>query len=302
MKKALLLIMLVSIGLVSFSQKTVGSQEELKHFLRTKTIVMLESNPLLEYNIVMQNTIKKHWDLTEYEFMTYAKEKFKEMRMDTTLSFLTLQNVYYENDKTRAQYQFLTVVIGGDYQFIVHMPDIAQVPLSYLDVEESDYIYKLGVLIRFLQEHIKLTLSDPKLKSGNIIGYYNKNMHSVKNKTLYVLGEELGPNVNSLSKIKKVYPYDVKIVTREEIQQIIDNRDENAILLHKVGPGPENRKARTFKVLISAADAKLYYFDWHMINKKHPDGFLIDDFKKIARKELKEEKKAEKNIEKQKGN
>lgn len=298
MKKLIIFSLLLAFSLISFSQGTVGTPEQLKRFLRTKTIVMLESNYLLEYNLVMQSTIKKHWDLTEYEFETYTKETFDNMRRDTSLSFLVLQNVFFENDKTRAQYQFLTVVLGGEYEFIVQMPDIAQVPISYVDVEESEYIYELGVLIRFLQEHIKLTLANPNLKKGNIINYYNRNMHSVKSKTLYVLADELGPNVNTLKKIKKVYPYNVKIVTDEEVQQAIDNRDENVILLHKVGPGPDNRKARVWKVLIGAADAKLYYFDWHMINKKKPNGFLESDFKNLAKKELKEEKKEAKQEEK----
>jgi hypothetical protein len=291
MKKLILLSLSFLITVLVFSQGTVGTPEQLQRFLRSKTIVMLESNPFLEYNLIMKSTIEKHWDLTEYEFDTYTKDRFNELRLDTTLSFLFLQKVNYENDKTRAQYQFLTVVLGGDYEFIVQMPDIAQVPISYVDVEEEEYIYELGVLIRFLQEHIKLTLNDPSLKKGNIINYYNKNMHSVKSKTLYVMADELGPKVSTLKKIKKVYPFDVKIVTNEEVQAAIDNRDENVILLHKVGPGPDNRKARCFKVLINAADAKLFYFDWHMINDKKPDGFLESDFKKLAKKELKEEKK-----------
>lgn len=293
MKKILVFSLFIGFAAVAFSQGTVGTSEQLQRFLRTKTIVMLESNPFLEYNLIMKSTIEKHWDLTEYEFDTYTKERFEELRYDTTLSFLVLQKVNFENDKTRAIYQFLTVVLGGDYEFIVQMPDIAQVPLSYEDVEESEYIYELGVLIRFLQEHIKLTLNNPDLKKGNIINYYNKNMHSVKSKTLYVLADELGTKVNSLKKIKKVYPYDVKIVTDEEVQQAIDNRDENVILLHKVGPGPKNKKARCWKVLIGASDAKLYYFDWHMISDKKPDGFLESDFKQLAKKELKEEKKQE---------
>jgi len=302
MKKIIVLSIILSFAFSSFSQKTVGTPEQLQRFLRTKTIVMLESNPLLEYNLVMKSTIEKHWDLTEFEFMTYSREEFNELRYDTTLSFLTIQKVFFENDKTRSQYQFLTVVLGGDYDVVVQMPDIAQVPVSYVDVDESEYIFKLGVLIRFLQEHIKLTLENPDLKPLNVINYYNKNMHSVKSKTLYVLKSELGPKVNSLSKIKKVYPYDVKIATQEEILEAIDNYDENVILLHKVGPGPENRKARTWNVLIAAADAKLFYFDWHMINKKKPDGFLEGDFKKLAKKEMKEEKKAEKQQEKEKKN
>jgi hypothetical protein len=59
--------------------------------------------------------------------------------------------------------------------------------------------------------------------------------------------------------------------------------DENAVVLHKVGPEGKKLKARVYKILIGLAEAKFYYFDYHKINAKNPDAFLESDFKKLAR-------------------
>ena len=85
----------------------------------------------------------------------------------------------------------------------------------------------------------------------------------------------------TLKKIQKIYPFDVKIVTKSQVEEAINRYDDDVVLLHKVGPESQNRKARCWKVLIGASDAKLYYFDYHMINDKKPDGFLARDLKKI---------------------
>jgi hypothetical protein len=51
-----------------------------------------------------------------------------------------------------------------------------------------------------------------------------------------------------------------------------------------VGPEITKFKARCYKILIGAADAKFYYFDYHMVDDDTPDGFLAKDFKKLAKK------------------
>ena len=36
-------------------------------------------------------------------------------------------------------------------------------------------------------------------------------------------------------------------------------------------------------ILIGANNARFYYFDYHMINEKNPDGLLAKDLKKIGK-------------------
>ena len=98
-----------------------------------------------------------------------------------------------------------------------------------------------------------------------------------------MLKDELGPNVNTDSKIKKVYPYKFKIATREEIENAIKTENDNVVFLHKIGPEGTKKKARCYNLILGAKDAKLYYFEYHMISSKKPDGFTIKDFKKLAK-------------------
>ena len=36
-------------------------------------------------------------------------------------------------------------------------------------------------------------------------------------------------------------------------------------------------------MIVGAADARLYYFSWHMISDKAKEGMLAKDFKKLAK-------------------
>ena len=129
----------------------------------------------------------------------------------------------------------------------------------------------------------KLIREHPEIVSQNVFKHYNENIQEIKDKTFYVLKEELGPDVNTEAKIKKVYPYKFKLVTAEDIEQAIKDNDPDVVFLHKVGPEGTKIDARCYNVIIGAADANFYYFDYHKISDKSPDGFLSSDFKNLVK-------------------
>lgn len=264
----------------SYSQKEVASQQQIEAFFNTKTYVVTDDNPMSEYNIEIQNCVKRTWKLTEYEFITLPE--FDEKRKDEKCSFLTIDKVYFDKDKTQAQYEFLCLSLGGNYKNITDMPQLCAVPLCYFGVDEENYVYKIGSIINFIQNHVSLTKENPELNRDNIITHYNKNISSIKNKTLYLIEDEMTSDADSEEKIKKVYPYKIKFVTREDVQEAIENENDDVVFLHKVGPEGTKTKARCFKVLLGANDSKLYYFHFHMIDDNNPDGFMLKDFKKLA--------------------
>ena len=119
--------------------------------------------------------------------------------------------------------------------------------------------------------------------SQNVFQYYNDNMADVKGKTLYLVEDEVAYEIASEAKIRAIYPYDVKLVEREEIKELIMAGDENAVFLHKVGPEGKKLDARVYKILIGAADARFYYYDYHKASAKNPDAFLPNDFKRLSK-------------------
>ncbi len=281
MKKTAISFLIANLAISLFSQGYVPSREDINAFFLTKTLVVLPDNPLLEYNYVIKEVMEQEWEITDYDFISFSE--FEEKRFDPKYSFLYMTQVSFEQDKTDARYRFIHLSLGGDYFRMNQMPDIASVPVAYYNVEEEYYGYKLGILVRFIQNHVKLIKEHPEIISANVFKHYNDNIKDIRGKTLYLLENELANEINSAARIKKIYPYKFQIVTKEEIEQAIKERLDNVVFLHKVGPEGTKINARCYKVIIGAGDANFYYFDYHKIDNNSPDGLLASDLKKLAK-------------------
>jgi len=280
MKKFLFLGLSFVVTLLQ-AQSYLPSREDIEAFFHTTTLIVLEDNPMSAFNAIITEVMEQEWNITGFDFI--SEREFDEKRKDPGFSFVYTAEVTFENDKTDARYRFLHLSLGGDYYRLNEMPDIASVPLAYAGVDEDSYSYKLAILVRFMQNHALLIREHPEIVSSNVFNYYNRNMHEIKDKTLYLLSDELAPGLRSESAIRKVYPYAFRLVSMEDIEEAIKNRDPDVVFLHKVGPEGTKLNARSYKVVIGAANANFYYFDYHKISSKKPDGLLESDFKQMGR-------------------
>jgi len=282
MKKLFFLIaVVIPLSDIIAQREYLPDESDLEHFYKTKTYIVLSDNPLSEYNFEIQDAVNKYWNITEFEFLKF--KDFEEKSKDINGSFLYTAAVSFEKDKSKTRYNFLCLSLGGDYPSLNEMKDIANLPLSYFNVDEDSYTYKLGTFIIFLQNHIKLITENPKMISQNIYKHYNENMADLKGKTLYFVEDDLERSISSEAKIKSLYPGKVKIVEKEGIKKLIMSGDENAVFLHKVGPEGKKLNARVYKILVGAGDSRFYYFDYHNLTGKGPDAFLSKDFQKLAK-------------------
>ena len=175
-------------------------------------------------------------------------------------------------------------MVGKDVFGESQMPDICSVPLSYARVDEESYIYKLEAFVNFIQAHAKLVNSDPSIISKNPFKYYNKNIKDLSGKKLLLVETDLVPALRNEAKLKKLYPYEVEIVTKEDVEAAIERKDPNVVFLHKVGPEGTKFKARCYKILVGAADSQFYYFDYHMVSTSEPDAISEKDIKRMGSK------------------
>jgi len=282
MKKLFLSIILTITMTSLFAQREyVPKTADIEKFFKSKTFVVLEPSPLSEYNIEIQDALKRDWKITSYEFTD--QKGFKEKSKDENYSFLYTSYVVFEKDKTDSRYLFLHLSIGGDNLSIDDLRDMVSVPLGYFGCETENYVYKLGVIIRFMQNHVNLIYKHPELISNNIFKHYNDSIKNARDKTLFLVADELAKDVSTPARIKQIYPNKFKIVTREEIRQAIQDRDDNVIFLHKVGPEGHKKDARCYKIIMGAEDANFYYFDYHKVTDKNPDGFLKSDFSNLKK-------------------
>ncbi len=282
--KKIIACLLVVIPLVQLEaqREYLATPEDLARFHKTKTYVVLSDNAMADYNFEIRDAIERFWTITDYEFLEY--KDFADKSVDFNASFLYVATVSFEKDRSDTRYTFLCLSLGGDDHISIDdLHDITNIPLSYYGVDEDVYTYKLGILLRFMQQHIKLITDDPRLVSQNVFQYYNDNMGSVKGKTLYMTEDDLPFALATEAKVRAIYPYDFQIVEREKIKELIMAEDENAVILHKVGPQSPIIEDRVYKILIGTSDSRFYYYDWHKSNKNKPDAFLKSDFERLTR-------------------
>lgn len=280
MKKIFISTILIIPALFLSAQKEyIPNTADLEKFFKTKTLVVLEDSPMSEFNFEIQDVMTREWKITPFEYI--KNSDFKEKSKDENSSFLYTSIVNFEKDKTESRYIFLHLSLGGDNITIDDLRDMVSIPLGYYGVDPDNYIYKLGILIRFMQNHINLIYKDPGLISNNIFKHYNDNTKSAHDKVLYLIEDELTKDVSTAARIKQVYQYKFKLVTREEIKQAIQDGNNDVVFLHKVGPEGKKKDARCYKIIIGAGDAVFYYFDYHKVSDKNPDGFLKSDFSNL---------------------
>ncbi len=284
MKKIFLTSVFIILSLVLLAQREVPSKANIAQFLKSTTLVVLDVNPLLGYNSKIREIIEKNWKITPYRFVSYVE--YKEKRTSEEYSFLTLDKISFIGDKTEIEYNFLCLSLGGDYKRVSSMPQLCNLPVSYADVDDKNYIFKLSGLVQIIQNHIEFIESQEDINNRNIIEKYNNNAYQLKNKTLYLLKDDVTQDINTKRKLKKEYPYRFKFVTHEDLKHAIKHKKKKVVYLHKVGPKGTEQGVRCYKAIIGADDSKLYYFDYHKVKSpKYPNGLLINDIKKIVNSE-----------------
>jgi len=265
-----------------FSQAPFPTEEDGKMLLASKTCIVLENNPFSMYNPAIKQAVTDYWTLTPYEFIDIAE--FNKRKSDPAFSFIVLLETDYEKDKTGATFAFVNLILGKKVKNLEEMPEFCAIPIDFAGEDaEGNYDYKLGMVIRFIQQHAKMVMDNPKSSGVRYLKYYNKYLSEVVNRTILAREEDMDATLRSAEEIGKVYPYPFLLVSEDEIMKAIAEKRPGTLILHKVAPPDELTGAYVFKMLIGTDDARMYYFNNHKISDKNPNGFLPADMSRIAR-------------------
>lgn len=276
----LALIVILYVTSVSAQHNKQVSKAQLENFKKSTTYVVTENNPMIGYDIVVKSAFPKYWKITPFKFIT--PDEFEKLRKNKNNSFVLLAREKLTKDPEGPDYQYLNFLMGDSVNSVNDMPEILTIPLCYSGSDENSYTYKIGGMLRFAQEHIKVLQAARLLWTYKNLTYYNMNTPEIKKKTLLIESADLAEEVNTAEKIKALYPYDVKIVNSEAIESAIDNKTPNTLILHVVNPGKEDKVGRSYKIIYGVDDNKMYYYNYENISSIYPAGFLAKDFKRLS--------------------
>ncbi len=281
MRKLLLTIAAAALcALAARAQQCTPTPADYERFAKTKTLVVLDDNMFSDFNMAIKDDMKGNWTPTEVGYI--SRSDFEKRRSDPNYSFLLTTIVTYPEDKIKDKYVYLSLLMGKPKVKLKDMPDLISIPLAYLSATDQAWVYKLPAFIRFILRHVETMKANPSLISDTPLLMYNKNSQSLAGKTLYLVKSDLEKTIQTEGAIRKVYPYDFRLVNESEVREALEEKRKDVVILHKVGP-EKNRKTRCFKMLMGADDAQVYYFDYHTISPRTPDCLLEKDLKKIAK-------------------
>jgi hypothetical protein len=280
MKKFLIILASIIIGSVASAQSPFPEPSQIEYFYSTKTLVVLESQMFSTYNAFIKGAMKEYWDITEYEFIT--SDEFETKRKDPQYSFIVLTETKFDKDKSGSVYNFINLLLGTRVGRIEDMPEMCAIPLSIANTDEFDYTFKVGMVLRFMQAHVKHLSEDPSIKGKKYLKYYNQFIPELPDKTILVSADDLEEDVLSQKTNPKIFPQNLKILTEEEVNAAIVSRSENSVILHKVGP-EGGSGGICFKMLIGTDNGMMYFYGEHTITPKNKNGLLVNDIKRIGR-------------------
>ncbi len=281
MKNLLIIVSLLLPAAVFAQQRPYPTFEDAEKFKKSVTCIVKEDDPFSFYNAEIKDAVDKYWKVTPVKYIT--TEEFNVMRNDPSYSFIVLTITNFSNDKSGSTYDFLNLLLGADVDELDQLPEFCAIPLCFSGAPEEEYSYKLGLIIRFMEYHAELVMKNPSLSALRYLKYYNKNVPSIKDKTILVRQDDLSPEVNTPEKIAAQYPYKVRIVDEEEIIRAIEEKQKDVLIVHKVGPEGVKRTGTCMKTLIGTDDAIMYYYDSHMVDSNNASGLLVADLKRLAR-------------------
>lgn len=281
MKRCFAALFVLFFSVMLKGQAPFPDKEEIRQFTVSTTCVVLEDDQLSTYNSIIKDAVKEFWTITPYEIISVSE--FNVRRLKPEYSFIVLTQTNYEKDKSNSFFNFLNLLQGKNTNNLGLMPEICAVPLSFAGEDDLEYSYKLGAILSFMQEHARMISEDPSLTGRKYLKYYNKNIPKVSDKTILVKEEDLSPSIASIDKMEAIYPHKIEIVSEEDIVKAIENKSENTLVLHMVGPAGEQNAGFCFKMLIGTDDADMYYYHQHKIDKNNPNGLLPADLKRLAK-------------------
>ncbi len=278
MKRIFILIVLTIFTGNLFAQIMIPTDEQIKKFFKTKTMVVENQDPFSSYNEVMKEVMNKYWKVTPWEFL--PADDFEENMYRTDYSFLVVSPVYIDVQQETLSFRLLNFLLNGRTRNINNLPDLGSFPILFEAFDYSAPFYLLHSIIQFMQRNIIFLSENPGMTPMKMLKYYNDNNDKVKNYELWVKKDQLEPDIDTEKEFKDVYDHKVKFVEEEELKEAVVNQNKNIAFLYKVTSISYVNKGRTIKAIFTT-DGQLLYINQHKVSENKPDAFLAKDFKKL---------------------
>ena len=126
MRRILIALFFLTAQFSTYAQDHVPELDDYQNFMNSKTLVLLEKNPMSDFNMAIREVMENSWTLTDYQFINDAE--FEAYRNNSSYSFLMITKASFARDRTKARYNFLSLLMAERATKVRNMPDLCSLP------------------------------------------------------------------------------------------------------------------------------------------------------------------------------
>jgi hypothetical protein len=278
MKKALAIMISVLLPALAWGQAQINTKKvKIGDFTQKTTKVVLSGNEFMDS--VLKDEVTARWRISPYEFCTL--EEFNGMKSSEEYYFLIITNGQFKKDQSPTL-QFLTLVKGGkgSEKGIDGMLEVVSMPIAAAQFPSGREIVFLPAFIDIMQGYTLDSMEkDSKAYGG--LGNYSTGISNSGSMRIIFSAEDLAVSPEFIEKAESEFGDKFEIAEEEDVDKLMLENAENAIVSYVVAPFEPKNGAYCYKMLINAQTHQLYYYKRHRISDKAGAGFLEADLERI---------------------
>ncbi|MBO5809036.1 MAG: hypothetical protein J6R15_06780 [Bacteroidales bacterium] len=278
MKKALAIMISVLLPALAWGQAQINTKKvKIGDFTQKTTKVVLSGNEFMDS--VLKDEVTARWRISPYEFCTL--EEFNGMKSSDEYYFLIITNGQFKKDQSPTL-QFLTLVKGGkgSEKGIDGMLEVVSMPIAAAQFPSGREIVFLPAFIDIMQGYTLDSMEkDSKAYGG--LGNYSTGISNSGSMRIIFSAEDLAVSPEFIEKAESEFGDKFEIAEEEDVDKLMLENTENAIVSYVVAPFEPKNGAYCYKMLINAQTHQLYYYKRHRISDKAGAGFLEADLERI---------------------
>ena len=257
-----------------FAQGKVTTRKHLFADFPDKITKVVMSGGLMDS--ALRQEVVDRWTASPFEFCTLAE--YETLKKSDAWYFLLVTDGQAKGEE-EPMVRFLTLEKGGADKGdnIALRTEVISLPLCPVDDSDGRELVFLPALVQGVQDFaLKAMESETVAYSGMswFNEYYNRKGAI---KRIYMAREDLSPSVTEKDKAKYL-DEDIILCDEDEADKVFTDGTYNTLVSYTVSAG-----AWSYKMLIEADTATVYYLRKHKVNARTAPGFLTEDLRRISK-------------------
>ncbi|MBC8048275.1 MAG: hypothetical protein H7Y00_15855 [Fimbriimonadaceae bacterium] len=253
---------------------SVNANTSLQERLQSPVYIVMETNDEV-YNESVTQAVENYWEASAYTFIT--KKEYETAKGKSQNIFLIKnENQAAEDEGTMIYEDVMKLVYFVKKGRLVYT--VAGTPILDENNEMSTSVINA---VRVLQDKLHFMMF--KEEKNTAFASYDKEVKSktsiLKVKTLYIVKEDIDATA-TLEEIAALYDGDLKIVTKEELQNIVNSKTDDALYIAINNRKTSNVSYVNTKQVFMASTGELIYNEETTSIK--PQGLTKKDMKELS--------------------